>query len=90
MLDRGTKSGLRPEESWNKASVQLVDAADAHCRAFITDCYLETVRTGMNELSQPLREVMSQLCDLYCVYWALKKSGDFLQVRKNSKFEGFY
>jgi acyl-CoA oxidase len=64
--------------------VQLVDAAEAHCRAFITDCYLETIRNGMSELSQPVREVMNQLCELYCVYWALKKSGDFLQVILNA------
>lgn len=81
ILQRGTDSGLRPEEAWNRASVQLADAAEAHCRAFITDCYLETIRNGMSELSQPVKEVMTQLCELYCVYWALKKSGDFLQVK---------
>ncbi|XP_065349272.1 probable peroxisomal acyl-coenzyme A oxidase 1 [Cloeon dipterum] len=78
-LQRGVESGLSSEETWNRASVQLVDAAEAHCRAFITDRHLDMVRNGMNELSPALREVMAQLCDLYCVFWALKRTGDFLQ-----------
>ncbi|KAF4526156.1 hypothetical protein B566_EDAN008192 [Ephemera danica] len=79
LLQRGTASGLAPEIAWNSVSVQLVEAAEAHCRAFLVERYVEALHTRMIELSPELRAVMQQLCKLYCVYWTLRKRGDFLQ-----------
>ncbi|KAF4520518.1 hypothetical protein B566_EDAN004799 [Ephemera danica] len=79
LLQRGTASGLAPEMAWNAASVQLVEAAEAHCRAFLVERYVEALRTRMSGLSPELRAVMQQLCQLYCVFWTLRKRGDFLQ-----------
>ncbi|KAF4526154.1 hypothetical protein B566_EDAN008190 [Ephemera danica] len=59
-------SGLAPELAWNSASVQLVQAAETHCRAFLVERYVDALRTHMNELNPELRAVMQQLCELYC------------------------
>ncbi|KAF4526151.1 hypothetical protein B566_EDAN008186 [Ephemera danica] len=66
LLQQGTNSGLAPEMAWNSASVQLVEAAEAHCRAFLVERYVEALHTRMSELSSELRAVMQQLCELYC------------------------
>jgi acyl-CoA oxidase len=80
LLEQGTASGLSPEDAWNRASVQLTQAAESHCRAFLVHRYVDSVRTGMNNLSPELQAVMLQLCELYAVYWALLRTGDFLLV----------
>ncbi|KAF4532170.1 hypothetical protein B566_EDAN002232 [Ephemera danica] len=78
LLKQREASGLQAEDAWNCVSVQLVEAAEAHCRAFIVERYVEAIRTGMKELSPELQAVMQQLCELYCVFWVLLKTGDFL------------
>jgi acyl-CoA oxidase len=80
LLQQGRSAGLDPYDSWNQASVQLVQAAEAHGRAFLVERYVDTVRTGMTNFSPELRAVMEQLCELYAVYWALLRTGDFLMV----------
>ncbi|KAF4514228.1 UNVERIFIED_CONTAM: hypothetical protein B566_EDAN019465, partial [Ephemera danica] len=79
LLQKGTASDLAPEIAWNSVSVQLVEAVEAHGRAFLVERYVEALHTRMIELSPELRAVMQQLCELYCVYWTLRKRGDFLQ-----------
>jgi acyl-CoA oxidase len=81
LLQRATASGLASELAWNSVTVQLVEAAEAHCRAFMVERYVEALQTRMSHLSPELRTVMRQLCELYCVFWVLRCSGDFLQVR---------
>jgi acyl-CoA oxidase len=80
MLKQKETSGLQHEDAWNSISVQLVEAAEAHCRAFLVERYVEAVRISMNDISLELRAVMQQLCELYCVYWVLQRTGDFLMV----------
>ncbi|PSN37344.1 putative peroxisomal acyl-coenzyme A oxidase 1 [Blattella germanica] len=50
----------------------------AHARAVIIDKFADT----LNELSisHALKTVLTQLCELYGVYWLLRRSGDFLMV----------
>ncbi|XP_075210147.1 acyl-coenzyme A oxidase 1-like [Lycorma delicatula] len=75
-IDRLVNTGMSPEDAWNNTSIQLVQSAEAHCRAFKVLTFIEYVREG--KLSQPLRIVLTQLCELYAVYWLLKKLGHFL------------
>ncbi|CAB3239676.1 unnamed protein product [Arctia plantaginis] len=77
-LKKYTKRGLSPEDAWNMSSVQLVAAAEAHCRAVILSTYKSEVEKTTTSLSEPLRRVLHQLVELYCIYWALEKLGDLL------------
>lgn len=77
-MDRKIKKGRSPEDAWNETSIELMQAAESHCRAFIVMRYV----TAINELttvSKELHIVLKQLCTLYCVYWVLQRTGDFLR-----------
>nr|XP_032529066.1 probable peroxisomal acyl-coenzyme A oxidase 1 [Danaus plexippus plexippus] len=72
------KSGLSYEDAWNKASVQLIAAAEAHGRAIVLAIYKQQIEKQARNVSLPLRDVLHQLLELYMVYWTLEKVGDLL------------
>ncbi|GLH03493.1 Probable peroxisomal acyl-coenzyme A oxidase 1 [Gryllus bimaculatus] len=76
-MDRRVRNGYSQEDAWNMTSIELAHCSEAHCRAFIVEKFVESVEALT--VSPPLRAVLTQLCELYAVYWLLKKSGDFLQ-----------
>ncbi|XP_049873464.1 probable peroxisomal acyl-coenzyme A oxidase 1 [Pectinophora gossypiella] len=77
-INKFRKSGMSPEDAWNRASIQLVAASEAHCRAVVLATYKRETDRRTASLSQPLRRVLRQLVEMYCVYWALEKVGDLL------------
>ncbi|XP_067010660.2 acyl-coenzyme A oxidase 1 [Anabrus simplex] len=76
-LERRTRGGYSPEDAWNMTSIELAQCAEAHCRAFIVEKFVDTLPT-LN-ISDPLRAVLTHLCELYAVFWLLQRSGDFLR-----------
>ncbi|XP_013177323.1 PREDICTED: probable peroxisomal acyl-coenzyme A oxidase 1 isoform X1 [Papilio xuthus] len=77
MTNRVSK-GMTFEDAWNMTSVQLVAAAEAHCRVIIMSTFLEEVKEMSRTISPQLKEVLHQLVELYCIYWALEKLSDLL------------
>ncbi|KAF9423220.1 hypothetical protein HW555_001289 [Spodoptera exigua] len=72
------RSGLSEVDAWESSTIQLVSAAEAHCRAVISDAYRsEIVRLTANS-SPNVKIVMEQLSTLYLYYWALERTGDLL------------
>lgn len=71
--------GESPEDAWNHTSIELVQAAEAHCRSFLVLRFAEWVKSLTN-VSKELHEVLKQLCEMYAVYWVLQRLGDFLRV----------
>lgn len=78
-MDSRIQKGISSEDAWNQTSIELAQCADAHCRAFIVERFVEAV-TQITSVSNPLRQVLSQLCELYAIYNVLQRRGDFLQV----------
>ncbi|XP_004932401.1 probable peroxisomal acyl-coenzyme A oxidase 1 [Bombyx mori] len=84
-IEKHEKTGLDYEDSWNQASVQLVRASEAHCRVIICEkSWLEAQRLTKS-LSPALSKVLLELVELYIIYWALEKKGDFLVYTKMQK-----
>ncbi|XP_069363234.1 acyl-coenzyme A oxidase 1-like isoform X2 [Maniola hyperantus] len=81
-LDKYRESGLSPEDAWNKASVQLIAAAEAHARVILLSVYKTEVERRASTLSAPLATVLHQLLEMYYIYWTLEKIGDFLLYTK--------
>ncbi|CAH2102902.1 unnamed protein product [Euphydryas editha] len=77
-LEQYRASGLSPEDAWNKASIQLTAAAEAHARVIVLTVYKTEVERKTAALSPPLRAVLHQLLELYFVFWTLEKMGDLL------------
>ncbi|CAH2262991.1 jg18693 [Pararge aegeria aegeria] len=84
-IDQYRKSGLSPEDAWNKASVQLISAAEAHARIIVLSVYKAEIERRASTLSSPLATVLLELLELYYIYWALEKTGDLLLYTKLSE-----
>ncbi|XP_049873339.1 probable peroxisomal acyl-coenzyme A oxidase 1 [Pectinophora gossypiella] len=72
-------AGASLEDAWNLTSVQLVAAAEAHCRVFILTTYYEEAYRRAAQVSPELRVMIHQLVEVYAVYWALEKLSDLLR-----------
>lgn len=77
-MDRRIRKGVSPEDAWNQTSIELASCGEAHCRVFLVTRFAEFVKETTS-VSKELREVLSQLCEVYAIYWVLQKLGDFLR-----------
>ncbi|XP_074109403.1 acyl-coenzyme A oxidase 1 [Cotesia typhae] len=77
-IDRRMRKGESPEDAWNHTSIELVQAAEAHCRAFLVLRFAEWIKSLTN-ISKELHNVLRELCEMYAVYWVLQRLGDFLR-----------
>ncbi|XP_013188651.1 probable peroxisomal acyl-coenzyme A oxidase 1 [Amyelois transitella] len=84
-IEKYVNAGNDYEDAWNLASVQLVSASEAHCRAIICNIFLSEIQRLSTTFSQNLAIVMQQLVELYLVYWTLQKTGDLLEYSSISK-----
>lgn len=75
------KQGKIFEDAWNETAIELVAAAEAHCRAFIVQTYYN-VTNELKNVSSELRKVLVNLMQLYAVHIALRCTGDLLRVRE--------
>ncbi|XP_046830234.1 probable peroxisomal acyl-coenzyme A oxidase 1 [Vespa crabro] len=83
-MDSKIKKGRSPEDAWNETSIELMQAAESHCRAFIVMRYVTAINE-MTTVSKELHIVLKQLCTLYCTYWVLQRMGDFLRFSSLKK-----
>ncbi|XP_050555120.1 probable peroxisomal acyl-coenzyme A oxidase 1 [Spodoptera frugiperda] len=77
-LQEYEKSGMDYEDAWNSASVQLVNASEAHCRAILCEVSWRELSRLAAQSSPSLGKVLLQMGELYLIYWALEKRGDLL------------
>lgn len=52
----------------------------AHCRAFMVQTFADTLNSAKATMSPAVHQVLTNLCELYAVYWILKELGPFLMV----------
>ncbi|XP_076456592.1 peroxisomal acyl-coenzyme A oxidase 1-like [Babylonia areolata] len=74
-LEAAAGRGEKPYAAWNNSSVELVQAATAHVKAYVVKSLAETVST----MTGKLRTVVEKLCQLYSVVGILASLGDFLE-----------
>ncbi|KAL8163195.1 UNVERIFIED_CONTAM: Peroxisomal acyl-coenzyme A oxidase 1 [Gekko kuhli] len=64
------------EDAWNRTSVDLVRASEAHCHYVVVKLFT----AKMSEIGDPAaRAVVNNLCLLFALHGISKHSGDFLQ-----------
>jgi len=78
-LDKRSRKGEAPHDAWNNASVFLIKAAQAHARYFVVDRYVSSILGG--NFSAPVRQILTQLCELFVIYWLTERHGDFILVK---------
>ena len=82
-INNQVKKGIDYENAWNNSSLLLVNASEAHCRAFIVETYYAVLLEIIKTASPPLGKVLIELCELYSANTVLKMSGDLLRVNIN-------
>ncbi|XP_070533274.1 peroxisomal acyl-coenzyme A oxidase 1-like isoform X1 [Ptychodera flava] len=76
-LTQGIQAGKPQHEAWNDSHVYLIKAADAHCHYYTVMNFVQYLQS--TEMSQPLRDVLTSLCQLYALYGIESNAGDLLQ-----------
>ncbi|XP_044151949.1 peroxisomal acyl-coenzyme A oxidase 1 isoform X2 [Bufo gargarizans] len=71
------KRGKRKEDAWNKNSVDLVRASDAHCHYVVVKLFVDKL-SEVQDLAA--HRILSSLCLLYALHGIGKNTGDFLQA----------
>ncbi|KAM6468969.1 peroxisomal acyl-coenzyme A oxidase 1 isoform 4-T4 [Liasis olivaceus] len=64
------------EDAWNRTSIDLVRASEAHCHYVVVKLFT----AKLSEIGDPaVRAALNNLCLLYALCGIIKNSGDFLQ-----------
>ncbi|XP_050423855.1 probable peroxisomal acyl-coenzyme A oxidase 1 [Adelges cooleyi] len=77
LINHSMNNGLSYDEAWNQTSIQLLKASEAHCRAWVINIFMMSLKKM--QVSAEIIEVITQLCELICAQWTLNSVGDFLQ-----------
>ncbi|XP_019874586.2 probable peroxisomal acyl-coenzyme A oxidase 1 [Aethina tumida] len=80
-INERVRRGRSFEDAWNETSLELVSAADAHCRTFLVDIFYQSVHSLVN-ISPSLKSVLIDLLELYAVNTAIRMTGDLLRFTK--------
>lgn len=65
------------EDAWNRSSVDLVRASEAHCHYVVVKLFTAKL-SEINDVA--VHTVLSNLCLLYALHGITKNTGDFLQA----------
>ncbi|KAG8446156.1 hypothetical protein GDO86_013855 [Hymenochirus boettgeri] len=71
------KRGKRKEDAWNKNSVDLVRASEAHCHYVVVRLFVEKLSEIMDVSAH---RILSALCLLYALHGITKNTGDFIKA----------
>ncbi|XP_075701750.1 peroxisomal acyl-coenzyme A oxidase 1 isoform X4 [Rhinoderma darwinii] len=71
------KRGKRKEDAWNKNSVDLVRATDAHCHFVVVKLFVDKLSEVVDVAAH---RILSSLCLLYTLHGISRNTGDFLQA----------
>ncbi|XP_009073492.1 PREDICTED: peroxisomal acyl-coenzyme A oxidase 2 [Acanthisitta chloris] len=70
------QSGAKKHDAWNQCTVQLVQAAKAHCHYITVKNFAETVEKL--ETKAGIQKIMKHLCDLFALHGIFSNTGAFL------------
>ena len=79
-IERRKKSGYSVEGATNMTSIELAQAAEAHCRAYLVQSSYEMAKGFGSHVSNSLATVLHQLIELYAVETCLKSIADLIRV----------
>lgn len=80
-LQQRLRSGLIREVATNQTSIELAQAADAHCRALFVEIAVERTRDISLNYSGALSTVIGQLIELFAVETCQRSIGDLVRVK---------
>lgn len=79
-LEERKRNGQTYEHAANATAIELVQAAESHCRAFLVSSAYEMTKDISLKLSPELSNVIQQLIELYAIDTCMKLLADLLRV----------
>lgn len=79
-IEERKKRGQSQEHAANATAIELVQCAEAHCRAFLVSSAYEMTKDIHKKLSPELTKIIHQLIELYAIDTCMKCLGDLLRV----------
>ncbi|KAE8576959.1 hypothetical protein XENTR_v10004383 [Xenopus tropicalis] len=76
-VNTDSKRGKRKEDAWNKNSVDLVRASEAHCHYVVVKLFADKLSEVLDVAAH---RILSSLCLFYALHGISKNTGDFLQA----------
>ncbi|KAL7046205.1 hypothetical protein ACKWTF_002509 [Chironomus riparius] len=73
------KKYLSPEEATNQTGLELINASELHCQAFLLQATIEVLEDSTKQTSLQLGSVLKDLLELYSVDLALRYTGSLLE-----------
>ncbi|NWI62927.1 ACOX2 oxidase, partial [Todus mexicanus] len=70
------QSGVKKHDAWNQCTVQLAQAAKAHCHYITVKNFVETVEKLKTQAG--IQKIMKHLCDLFALHGIFSNAGAFL------------
>ncbi|XP_074951938.1 peroxisomal acyl-coenzyme A oxidase 2 isoform X3 [Phalacrocorax aristotelis] len=70
------KSGVKEHDAWNQCTVQMAQAAKAHCHYIAVKNFAETVEKL--DTKAGIQQIMKHLCDLFALHGIFLNAGVFL------------
>lgn len=83
-LESLSAQGQAAHDAWNNSAVFLIKAAQAHARYFVVERFVQSL--SENDMSPPVKQLATNLCELMLIYWLLERTGDFVLVPTASNF----
>lgn len=72
--------GYGPEDAANATSIELANAAEAHCRAFLVQSSYEMTKNMGQTSSTTLTTAVQLLIELHAIETCTRSLGDLLRV----------
>lgn len=79
-IENRKKLGFSQEEASNQTSIELAQAAEAHCRAFIVQSSYEMTKNLGQTVTTSLATAILLLIELYAIETCTKSLSDLLRV----------
>ncbi|NXP70043.1 ACOX2 oxidase, partial [Ramphastos sulfuratus] len=70
------QSGVKKHDAWNQCTVQMAQAAKAHCHYIAVKNFAETVEKLQTQAG--IQKIMKHLCDLFALHGIFSNAGAFL------------
>ncbi|GAB0096931.1 Acyl-coenzyme A oxidase [Sergentomyia squamirostris] len=86
-VNQRLRDGMKAGQANNASSIELVAAADAHCRAFILRSAQESLEQTIKSVSPALGNVLRDLLELYAVDAAQRALGDLFRFTTLSEYD---
>ena len=86
-IEQRKQQGMTNEDASNNTAIELIQCAEAHCRAFLLQSAYEMSKNNGKTLSPELCAALDNVIELYALDTCMRTLGDLLRVSWLLRFQ---